>query len=246
MSGQIAVVTGAASGIGRATVHRLVDLGWTVHAVDVDAVGLEAVASTPSVTAHVVDLADESATQVWIAEVIGAGLHVDALINVAGIGLAADAVHTTDADWHRVLGVNLTAAFILSRGFVPQMIERSGGVIVNVASVAAVVGVANRVAYCAAKAGLVGLTRAMAADHASQGIRINAVCPGTVETGYTDKILDGETDADQVRQAMTVRQLVGRMGDPDEIAGVIAFLAGPDASFIHGASIVADGGMTVV
>lgn len=143
-----------------------------------------------------------------------------ALVNVAGVGVAAPLADTADS--------------------------AGGGTVVNVASVAGIVGVKNRAAYCASKAGVIGLTRSIAADYAPAGIRANAICPGTVETEWVDKILASDPDPKAARAAMEARQLDGRMGTPEEVAAGIAFLAGHDGRFVNGSAFVMDGGMTAI
>jgi NAD(P)-dependent dehydrogenase (short-subunit alcohol dehydrogenase family) len=245
----VAVVTGAASGIGRATALRLAHDGYEVAMMDLDAAGLaETCAQIQEAggRAHQfpVDLRDPlgvgSVTR-EIAVTVGAP---QVLVNVAGIGVAATVLETSDEDWNRVLAVNLTGPFLTTRATLPLMLDRGSGVIVNIASVGGQVGVASRAAYCASKAGLVGLTRAVAVDHASQGIRCVAICPGTVETEWIGKILANAPDPVAAREAMAARQLDGRMGSPAEVAAMVAFVAGPDGRFINGAALVLDGGMT--
>ena len=176
-----------------------------------------------------------------IAVTVGAP---EVLVNVAGIGLAANVLETSDEDWNRVLAVNLTGPFLTTRATLPLMLDRGGGVIVNIASVGGQVGLARRAAYCASKAGLVGLTRAVAVDHAHEGIRCVAICPGTVETEWIGKILANAADPAAAREAMAARQLDGQMGSPAEVAAMVAFVASPDGRFINGATLVLDGGMT--
>jgi NAD(P)-dependent dehydrogenase (short-subunit alcohol dehydrogenase family) len=164
--------------------------------------------------------------------------------NVAGIGVAATVVETTDEQWQRVISVNLTGTFIVCRAAVPILLGSGGGVIVNVASVGGLVGIAERAAYCASKAGVIGLTKAIAVDHAAAGIRAVAICPGTVESEWITKILANNSDPVAARRAMSDRQLDGRMGAPDEVAAGIAFIASSDGRFINGSEFVMDGGMT--
>jgi NAD(P)-dependent dehydrogenase (short-subunit alcohol dehydrogenase family) len=245
----VAVVTGAASGIGRATAVRMAGEGYEVAMMDLDAAGL---AGTQARIRDVggkarpfeVDLCDPlavgSATR-EIAVTVGAP---EVLVNVAGIGVAATVLETSDEDWSRVLAVNLTGPFLTTRATLPLMLDRGSGVIVNIAAAGGLVGLARRAAYCASKAGLIGLTRAIAVDHGREGIRCVAICPGAVQTEGIDKILASAPDALAARAAMTAGQLDGRMGTPDEVAAMVAFVAGPDGRFINGAALVVDGGMT--
>jgi NAD(P)-dependent dehydrogenase (short-subunit alcohol dehydrogenase family) len=212
----VAVVTGAASGIGRATAVRMARDGIEVAMTDLDAAGLsETRAQIQRIggKAHqfTVDLSDPLAVGSVTREIavtIGAP---QVLVNVAGIGVAATVLETSDEDWSRVLAVNLTGPFLTTRAILPLMLDRGSGVIVNIASVGGLVGLGRRAAYCASKAGLIGLTKAIAVDHAAAGIRCVAICPGTV-------------------------------GTPDEVAAMVSFVAGPDGRFINGAALVIDGG----
>lgn len=229
-----AAITGAASGIGFATATRLQRDGWEVVAIDMD--------PAPFDDSHVLDLRDRAAVATTF-ERIGP---IDALVNDAGVGFAATTVDTTDEQWDTMLAVNLTAMFHTTRAVLPGMIERGHGSIVNLASVAGVVGVRNRAGYCATKGGVIAFTRAVAADHAHQGIRANAICPGTVATEWIGKILADAPDPDATRAAMEARQLDGRMGSPEEVAAGIAFLLSDDGRFVNGCAWVMDGGMTAV
>jgi NAD(P)-dependent dehydrogenase (short-subunit alcohol dehydrogenase family) len=245
----VAVVTGAASGIGRATAVRLAREGYEVAMMDLDATGLTETRSriqNIGGTAHefVMDLSDPlevGAVTRQIAVNIGAP---NVLVNVAGIGVAATVLETSDEDWGRVLSVNLTGPFLTTRATLPLMLDRGSGVIVNVASVGGLVGLSRRAAYCASKAGLIGLTKAVAVDHARAGIRCVAICPGTIETEWIGKILADAPDPAAAREAMAARQLDGRMGTPEEVAAMICFVAGPDGRLVNGAALVIDGGLT--
>jgi len=253
MASGLAVVTGAASGIGRATAVRLASEGWTVTLLDRDAQGLERAAEDVREATRadavldllVVDLADTGRTE----EVAGGYLRtkdVDLLVNNAGVGFRATAGETSDEQWNVTLAVNLSAMFVLCRAVLPGMIRRGHGVIVNTASAGGLVGLKNRVAYCASKAGVIGLTRALAADHAAQGIRVNCIAPGTVDTEWVGRMLADDPDPAATRRMMEQRQLDGRLGTPEEVAGGIAFLAGPDGRFFNGSVMVMDAGLTAV
>lgn len=247
-----ALVTGAASGIGRAVAVCLGAAGYDLTLVDRDAAGLAEVAVQLDRPVHtvVVDLSAPEAAAAEVAAACGGvasgAVTFDVLVNCAGIGFAATAADTTADQWNLTLDVNLSATFFMCRMVLPGMLAAGRGVIVNIASVAAVVGLKNRVAYCASKAGVVGLTRALAADHAGDGIRINAVCPGTVDSPWIGKILADQPDPAATRRAMEARQLDGRLGTPEEVAEWIAFLADDTGRFMNGASLVIDGGMTAV
>ena len=248
---RIAVVTGAASGIGRAIARHLAGENYEIAMMDLNEPGLEAVRAQieeKGGTAHAfaVDLCDPLAVGAVAREIAVRVGSPHVLVNVAGVGLAATVLETSDEDWNRVLSVNLTGPFLTTRAILPLMLDRGSGVIINIASVGGQVGIARRAAYCASKAGLVGLTRAVAVDHAREGVRSVAICPGTVETEWIGKILADSPDPDAARRAMADRQLDGRMGTPEEVAAVVAFVAGDQGRFINGAALVIDGGMTAI
>lgn len=246
-NGRRAVVTGAASGIGRATAIRLSKDGYRLHLVDRDAAGLIEVTAEcgGEASAHAVDLSRPAETVPALRADLG-DEPIDLLVNCAGVGWAATTAQTDEKMWATTIDVNLTATFYMCQLALPGMLEQGRGVIVNMASAGALVGLKNRVAYCASKAGILGLTRAIAADHASAGIRINAVCPGTVDSPWIGKILSNAEDPEGTRKLMEQRQLDGRMGTPEEVAEWVAFVAGDSGRFMNGASLVIDGGLTAV
>ena len=249
-AGKTALVTGAASGIGRATAQRLARDWPELILVDKDSAGLSAAAAAITdgggrVTAETIDLS-ESAGLADAAADLARRHQIDLLVNNAGIGYAATTIDTTMEQWDRTLAVDLTAVFVLCQAVLPGMIARGHGTIVNVASAGGLVGLRQRVAYCAAKAGVIGLTRAIAADHAMQGIRVNAIAPGTVASEWIGKILATDPDPESARKRMEMRQLDGRMGTPAEVAEGIAFLASPEARFVNGSVFVMDAGLTAV
>jgi NAD(P)-dependent dehydrogenase (short-subunit alcohol dehydrogenase family) len=248
---QVAIVTGAASGIGFATSQRLAREGWQLALVDVDesrltekAEALRADGST--VRTYPFDLLQAARFSGVIDEVAKDFGGYTLLVNDAGIGVAATLLETDPEDWDRTLAVNLTAMFHTCRAVLPAMLEAGHGLIVNVSSIAGVVGLKNRLAYCASKHGVIGLTRAIAADYAHLGIRCNAICPGTVASEWIGKILADSPDPDATRKQMEQRQLDGRMGSPEEVAAGIAFLASDDGRFVNGAAFMMDGGVTAV
>ena len=254
MASGLAVVTGAASGIGRATALRLASEGWTVSLLDRDAERLAATAEDVRAGSRggdavrdllVVDLSDAARTDAVAGEYLRTR-DVDLLVNNAGVGFRATAEETSDEQWNLTLAVNLSAMFLLCRAALPGMIRRRHGVIVNTASAGGLVGLRNRVAYCASKAGVIGLTRALAADHAGQGIRVNCIAPGTVDTEWVGRMLADDPDPVATRTMMENRQLDGRLGTPEEVAAGIAFMAGPDGRFFNGSVMVMDAGLTAV
>jgi meso-butanediol dehydrogenase / (S,S)-butanediol dehydrogenase / diacetyl reductase len=246
-----AVVTGAASGIGRATALRLAQDGYGVALVDIDEAGMDkTLRSIESAggagRAFRADVGDPHQLGVMLRGVLSTMGSPELLVNVAGIAIAATVLDTSDQEWSRVINTNLTGPFLLTRATLPLMLDRGSGVIVNVASVAGAIGLRARAAYCASKAGLVGLTRAVAADYGAAGIRCVAVCPGTVETDWVDRVIAADDDPATARERMAARQLDGRMGTPEEVAATIAFIASPSGRFFNGAAVFVDGGMTAV
>jgi NAD(P)-dependent dehydrogenase (short-subunit alcohol dehydrogenase family) len=250
---RLAVVTGASSGIGRATAVRLAQDGWRLTLLDRAADGLGVTAAAIRSTHGQEAVADTVVADLSIAEetesIAAAYLRdndIDLLVNNAGIGFRANAEHTTDEQWDLTFAVNLTAMFKLCRAVIPGMVTRGHGVIINTASAGGLVGLRYRVAYCASKAGVIGLTRALAADHAAQGIRVNAIAPGTVDTEWVARMLSDDPDPVATRQLMEERQLDGKLGTPEEVAGGIAFMAGDEGRFFNGSVMVMDAGLTAV
>jgi NAD(P)-dependent dehydrogenase (short-subunit alcohol dehydrogenase family) len=246
-----AVVTGAASGIGRATALHLARDGYDVAVLDIDEPGLGetrgAIEGAGGVaSAFRVDVCDPHGLGVTVRQVLTTMGSPELLVNVAGIEVAATVLDTSDEDWSRVIGTNLTGPFLLTRAVLPLMLDRGSGVIINVASVAGTVGVRARAAYCASKAGLIGLTRAVVADYASDGIRCFAVYPRTVETEWFDPIIGSPLEPAHARAQLAARQLDGRRGASEEVAATIAFIASPGGRFFNGAAVVVDDGMTAV
>jgi len=249
-AGKVAIETGAAKGIGRATALAFAAEGASLVLADRDAPALAAVegevARFGPVLARLCDVARSAEVEALVAAVCERFGRIDILVNNAGYGLRGTIEETSEGEFDALLSVNLKGVFLCSRAVVPVMRAQGGGVIVNVASTTAFVGIPRRAAYVASKSAVAGLTRAMAIDHAKEGIRVNAVAPGTVDTDYYARILEGLPDPEAARRALADRQILGRAGRPEEIAGAILYLASEEASFCIGTILVVDGGMTVV
>lgn len=239
--GRVAVVTGAASGIGRATTERLVAEGATVVAVDRDADGLAmtAKAAAPGVVTTLTgDVADPDCARRAVAIATGEHGRLDAVVNNAGI-LRFEHSHEVAADdWDQVLRVNLTGTFQFCQAAIPVMVAAGRGAIVNVSSTAALFGHPWAAAYAASKGGVLALTHTLAVEYANQGLRVNAVCPGSIETPISGAftVPDG-ADARLVRRIMSPVGLSG----PEPVAAAIAYLASDDASHVNGADLRIDG-----
>lgn len=249
LCGKTALVTGAGSGIGEAIAVLFAAQGAGVAVVDYDASGGQRTAQrivaaggiTTFIQADVSQAADAERMVAETLERLGA---LNILCNNAGIGVAAVCHETSEADWDRTMAVDLKGVFLGCKYAIPHMLGRGGGVICNTSSVAGQVGVLNRAAYCAAKAGVLGLTKSIAIDYAERGIRCNALLPGTVDSPWIGKILAQQADPQAQRALMAGRQPIGRMGRPEEIAGAALFLCSDDAAYVTGTGLVIDGGLT--
>jgi NAD(P)-dependent dehydrogenase (short-subunit alcohol dehydrogenase family) len=240
---QVAVVTGGAQGIGRWTAELLAGRGYRLAIIDLEEpkAAVSAIeASGGTAFGFAGDITQEETVEVFAKKVLESYQRVDVLVNNAGISLICAAENTTAAEYRRVMDVNLVAPFLLAQAFGRKMLEARSGAIVNVASIAGLVAVADRAAYNASKHGLVGLTRTLAAEWGGRGIRVNAVCPGWVKTemDVADQAGGSYTDAD-----ITQRVPMGRFARPEDVARAIAFLADESESgFVNGATLTVDGG----
>ena len=240
LSGKETLVTGAAAGIGRASALAFAGAGARVHAVDLDRTRLEALcADNRRLVPHALDIVKAGAAA-GLAEGIGG---IDVLFNCAGCVPNGTLLECDAADWDFTFDLNVKAAYRLCRAFVPGMLRNGGGSIVNMASVAGVTTAApRRCAYSASKAAVVGLTRAIACDYVKEGIRCNAVCPGTVDTPSLNARLAAFDDPAQARREFEARQPMGRLGTPEEIAALVVYLASDESAFVTGQTFVIDGG----
>ena len=245
---KVVIITGAASGIGKGILQRFAEEGAQVAGVDVDGRGVrasvEALKCPERSLAIEADVLQEAQVRDAVEQTAARFGGLDVMINNAGIELASTIPDMPSEDWDRQVGVNLRGAFLFSKYAVPKLRARGGGVILNVASVHAFVSYAGAGAYDASKAGLLGLTRAMALDHGAEGIRVVAICPGYIDTPMMDRWLETVPDREQALRDVYKVHPGGRIGTPRDIAEACLFLASDAASFISGTALVVDGAMT--
>jgi NAD(P)-dependent dehydrogenase (short-subunit alcohol dehydrogenase family) len=244
MTPSTAIITGAASGIGRACVLRCVEQGTRVAAMDRELSALEK--GLADVRARVsllaVDVSDRAACQAGVAKAVASLGHVDALIHFAGIWSGTQWQTSQEPEWDSILAVNLKGSFFMAQQVGRHLIAgRRPGCIVSLASTHGLVGYPQRAAYGIAKAGIIQMTRMLAIEWAEHGIRVNAVAPGTIDTPSRAEYFSAHPEA---RKAMTERIPVHRFGTSDEVAGLVRYLAGPEAAYITGQTLVLDGGLT--
>jgi 2-keto-3-deoxy-L-fuconate dehydrogenase len=244
---KVVLVTGAGSGIGAATALACASVGAYVYVTDCNATASQALldqllAKGGSGEFIALDVRNESDCERAAARVHERWGRLDVLVNNAGIGHVGDLLHTTGADLDRLYAVNVRGVFNVTRAFLPRMVQLRSGNIINLASIGAVVGVRERVAYCTTKFAVAGLTRSMALDHARDGVRVNCICPGRVETPFVAARLREYADPETARAEMSATQALGRMGRPEEIASAVVYLASEESSFITGTEFIIDGG----
>ncbi|APO71648.1 short-chain dehydrogenase protein (plasmid) [Rhizobium gallicum] len=240
LSGKTVLITAAAQGIGRASAIAFQQAGAKVHATDINANALATLAADTGVSTHKLNVLDEGAVKALVAE-IGA---VDVLFNCAGFVHAGSILEMQDADLEFAFDLNVKAMIRTIRAVLPGMLERKDGSIINMASVASSIkGVPNRFAYGLTKAAVIGLTKSVAADYVAEGVRCNAICPGTVESPSLQDRMRAQGDYDAARAAFISRQPMGRLGTPEEIADLAVYLAG--ATYTSGQAYAIDGGWTI-
>ena len=239
LGGKTAIITGAGQGIGRATASLFADEGARVLAVDINQAALADLEAEHGCQPIVLDLTDGAA----IAAFAGQAGAVDAMVLCAGHVAYGTIEECSDSDWAFSFDLNVTAMFRMIRALIPGMIARQAGSIITMSSVASSVrGVPNRFAYAATKAAIIGMTKALAADHVAQGIRCNAICPGTIETPSLEERMRASGDYDATRAAFVARQPIGRLGTPEEIAQLALYLASDASAFTTGQCHIVDGG----
>lgn len=240
LAGQIVVITAAAQGIGRATAEAFDRAGAIVWATDINEGALAAIEAGPNLQRRRLDVLDAAAVAALFA---GIG-RVDVLFNCAGIVQSGTVLEVSEADLDFAYDLNVKAMVRTIKAALPGMLARKSGCIVNMASVASSVkGVPNRFAYGLTKAAVLGLTKSIAADYVAQGIRCNAICPGTVESPSLQQRLSAQGDYEATRAAFVSRQPIGRIGTPQEIADLVVYLAG--ATYTTGQAHIIDGGWTI-
>jgi len=238
LSGLRAVVTGGASGIGLATARALAAQGATVAVLDLDPAGVPG----PLLGLRA-DVGDDTSVR---AAVEAAATHlggIDILVNNAGIGAVGTVEDNPDEQWHRVLDVNVVGMVRTTRAALPHLRQSAHASVVNTCSIGATAGLPQRALYCASKGAVLSLTLAMAADHVREGIRVNCVNPGTADTPWVARLLDGADDPEAERAALNARQPLGRLVTADEVAAAIVYLASPAAASVTGTALAVDGGM---
>jgi NAD(P)-dependent dehydrogenase (short-subunit alcohol dehydrogenase family) len=238
-----AIVTGGASGIGLTTARLLAEQGARVAVLDRDPLSDSDQGPGSGLHGVQVDVSDDSATQEAVTAAIEHLGQLDVLVNNAGIGAQGGVEDNTDDEWHRVLDVNVVGMVRVTRAALPALRRSSAAAIVNTSSIAATAGLPQRVLYSASKGAVAAMTRAMAADLLPDGIRVNAVNPGTADTPWIGRLLARAEDPAAERAALEARQPHGRLVSPDEVAAAIAYLASPAAGSVTGVALAVDGGM---
>lgn len=234
---KVCIVTGAGSGIGRASALLFAEEGATVVRADIDG-------SAEGVT-HVVDVADEEQTEALASAVLDEHGRIDVLFNNAGIAGVGNLEETSLELWERVMRVNVRGVFLMSRAVAPAMIRQRSGSIVNMSSAIAETGLARRVSYAASKGAVLALTKSMQVDLAPHGVRVNALMPGTIMTPFVEGYLrESYADPEEGRRSIRSRQLTGELGTPEDVARAALFLASDESRFAFGSGLVIDGGLS--
>ena len=238
LDGLVAIVTGGASGIGAAIARRLHADGAKVAVLDLNAASVD-----PSYFGVATDVGDRASVDAAVASVAERFGRIDIVVNNAGTGSVGDVAANDDAEWARVLSINVTSIARVTAAALPWLRRSPAAAVCNTASIGATVGLQQRALYSASKGAVLSLTRAMAADHLREGIRVNAVNPGTADTPWVGRLLAAADDPDAERAALEARQPHGRLVAPDEVAAAVRYLVGPSASSTTGSYIEVDGGM---
>jgi NAD(P)-dependent dehydrogenase (short-subunit alcohol dehydrogenase family) len=247
---RVAIITGAAAGIGEAAARRFAAEGARLVLVDVDTAALgrlteELEADSTIVLEIAGDVSDSAVCQSILDRTMSSFGRLDVLFNNAGIVVNGTLVDCTEEDWQRTMDVNLKSMYLLCRRAVPIMRGQGGGSIINMSSIAGPTGVASRGAYSVSKAGVIGLTKSLATDFVKDGIRVNCICPGTVDTPSLRQRIAASENPEAARIAFLARQPMGRLGLPQEIAALALFLASDESRYMTGQAVIMDGGWKV-
>ncbi|QIN79564.1 glucose 1-dehydrogenase [Rubrobacter marinus] len=247
LEGRRAIVTGGGAGIGEAIATRFAEEGARVVVADVDADAAARVAEGLEGDGHLsheADVTDEGGVEELVRRAVSEWGGLDVMVNNAGVGVAATAPGTSVEDYYRVMDVCVKGTILGMKYAIPAIRDSGGGSVTNMSSIAALVGLPDRAVYSAAKGAILSLTRASAIDHIEEGVRVNCICPGTVDTPWVARITAGYSDPEEARERMKARQPHGRLVGPEEIAAMAAYLASDEAASVVGAAMVVDGGMT--
>jgi NAD(P)-dependent dehydrogenase (short-subunit alcohol dehydrogenase family) len=244
LEGSVAIVTGAAGGIGSAVLRQLREAGAAVVAEDIDPAIEELGSEDDRVGIVQGDAGDADTARRAVELALTRFGGLDVVVNNAGRFLLKPIVNTTDDEWDGLMATNVRSVFVHCREALPHLVAGGGGAIVNVSSISGVVGLPAQGAYCATKGAIAQITRQLAIEHASEGVRVNAVAPAAVDTSFVDEALAGAPDRAAARADIGASHPLGRMATPEEIARIMVFLASPQSSFMTGAVVMADGGFT--
>jgi len=250
LEGKVGLITGGAGAIGRATARRFAAEGAVVVVADRDERSAEEVAAAlrteggAQALGLAVDVTSDASVAAMVRQAVAAYGRIDMLFTCAGVLVSGSVTETSLEDWQRTLAVNLTGPFLASRHVVPVMLSNGGGSIVHMSSTAGLVGETSIAAYCASKGGVVMLARQMALDYARQGVRVNVICPGWIDTPFNDPAIEAGGGKEALLPFVDMMVPMGRQGMPEEVADVVTFLASDDARLMTGSVVTVDGGLT--
>jgi len=246
LAGKRAIVTGAGNGIGRAIALRLASEGARIVLADVDEEAAEGVANEidGETLVQKTDVTRDGDVEALVGRAVSEWGGLDVMVNNAGVGVTGTAVTTTEEEYERVMDVCVRGTFLGMRHAIPAMAKSGGGSVINMSSVAALVGLVDRAVYSAAKGAILAMTRASAIDHVGEGVRVNCIAPGTVDTPWVARITSGYDDPEEARANMQARQPHGRFVTPEEISAMAAYLAADESASVIGACMIVDGGVT--
>ena len=246
LAGKRTIVTGAANGIGRAIALRLASEGARVVIADVNEEEARGVADEidGETLVHKADVTRDGDVEALVGRAVSEWGGLDVMVNNAGVGVAGTAITTTEEEYERVMDVCVRGTFLGMKHAIPAIRDAGGGSVINMSSVAALIGLVDRAVYSAAKGAIYSMTRASAIDHVGEGVRVNCIAPGTVDTPWVARITSGYDDPEEARANMRARQPHGRLVTPEEIAAMAAYLAADESASVIGACMIVDGGVT--